>query len=242
MKDKKLVFEVIGAGILIPMLLGFLIYDSAWAMVLVPAVIIVSYRWLKRRKRQKNRERVNRDFEIAMQSISGDLKSGMSMDNAWKSAVKVLKESREKETEAGELEGLMTEICHSMEMNEPLEELLPELAMQTGDEDIENFAEVYSYAKKSGGNLAGIVERTELMMRDKRETEQDIQVLIASKRLEQRVMNGMPVFILLFLRLSAPEYLQSLYHNLFGQIVMTIGVALYIGIIVLSNRVMRIEV
>ncbi len=40
--------------------------------------------------------------------------------------------------------------------------------------------------------------------------------MIAQKKLEQKVMNVMPLFLLFYLDITSPGYLNVLYHNVLG--------------------------
>ena len=60
--------------------------------------------------------------------------------------------------------------------------------------------------------------------------------MIAQKKLEQKVMNVMPVFLLFYLDITSPGYLDVLYHNILGVIFMTICLLGYLASILLSER------
>lgn len=65
---------------------AFLFYRSAWALVLiVPAVIACVCRGRTRRE-QEQIKRLQRQFQSAMQSVSGTLGAGYSLEYAWRYA------------------------------------------------------------------------------------------------------------------------------------------------------------
>lgn len=78
-------------------------------------------------------------------------------------------------------------------------------------------------------------------MRARHDTEREIQVLIASRKLEQRVMNLIPIFILAYLKLTSGEFLSPLYGNAFGVCFMTGCLALYGVTILLADRILDIQ-
>ena len=124
---------------------------------------------------------------------------------------------------------------------EGLDMLLDQFADRTGNADIMSFAEVFAFAKRSGGNFASIIEETSEHMRARHDTEREIQVLIASRKLEQRVMNLIPIFILAYLKLTSGEFLSPLYGNAFGVCFMTGCLALYGVTILLADRILDIQ-
>ena len=65
---------------------AFLFYRSVWALVLiVPAVIACVCRGRTRRE-QEQIKRLQRQFQSAMQSVSGALGAGYSLEYAWRYA------------------------------------------------------------------------------------------------------------------------------------------------------------
>ena len=79
-------------------------------------------------------------------------------------------------------------------------------------------------------------------MGDKYDGKKEIEVMIAEKKMEQTIMNILPLAILLFLQMSAWEYLSVLYHNWMGVIAMSICLAGYLVSIVISEKILHIEV
>lgn len=81
---------------------------------------------------------------------------------------------------------------------------------------------------------ARISEKNELM--------EAIQTEISGKRMEQKVMNLMPLFILLYVDVSFGGYLDGLYHNIAGAAVMTACLVVYIGAYLLSEKIMSVQI
>ena len=65
---------------------------------------------------------------------------------------------------------------------------------------------------------------------------------ITGKRLEQRVMVCMPLVITLYLRLTSPEYIDVLYGNVMGIIVMTICLLIYAAAVMLAQKITDINI
>ena len=135
----------------------------------------------------------------------------------------------------------LDEINHSVALNLPIEKLLDQFADRSGNADIMSFAEVFAFAKRSGGNFASIIEDTTEHMRARHDTEREIQILVASRKLEQRVMNVVPLFILAYLKLTSGDFLASLYGNLFGVFFMTGCLVAYGITIFLADRILDIQ-
>ncbi len=174
-----------------------------------------------------------------MLSVTTALTAGYSMENAW----------REAERELGELyhdRGILatefSKMNAAVQMNQPLEVLMQDLAEETEVEDILLFAEVFSFAKRGGGDFIHIIETTSRHIREKMEVEQEMETVIAGKKMEQKIMNGIPLFILFYLDLASPGFLDLLYGNLLGIAVMSAALAVYAGALFWAEQIMAIEV
>ena len=79
-------------------------------------------------------------------------------------------------------------------------------------------------------------------MLGKIEVEREIDTVLAGKKLEGRIMNVMPLFILAYLNLTSKDYLQVLYKNPMGVVIMTIALGVYGMSLKLSEKILDIQV
>lgn len=218
---------------------GYLFYDS-WigGVCLLPAVVIVCRRYEAWKKKRKN-ARMLLEFKELLYALAANLRTGYAMENAWIAAGKdMLLLYPQGCLLSGELEM----VGRQLRLNVPIEKAIREFAGRSCLEEIESFSEVLSTAKRSGGNLVHMMEKTVTVITEKIELEQEIQTMLSGKRLEQKIMCGMPVFMLVYLKLTNPSYLNCMYHNWIGISIMTIclagtGIAAYWG-----SRIVGIEV
>lgn len=179
------------------------------------------------------------EFKDGMQAVSAALLAGYSVENAWREAEKELGELHGKEALLSlEFQQMNTAI----KMNRPLEQVLAEFAERSGCEDIENFSEVFCFAKRSGGDFAGIIRTTVQRMNGKLEVEREIATVIAGKKLEGKIMNATPMLILLYLNFTSGDFLSLLYGNLPGVFIMSGALLVYAGAMKLSVRIMDIKI
>lgn len=129
-----------------------------------------------------------------------------------------------------------------MDMNMPAEEVLQEFAERTGQEDIENFVNVFSAAKKRGGDSIAIIRDAVNIISGKIDTEKEIQTMLASKKLEFDIMCAVPFGIILYMKLTFGEFLSVLYGNIAGAAIMSICICVYMGAYVYGRKIIRIEV
>ena len=76
----------------------------------------------------------------------------------------------------------------------------------------------------------------------KTETRREIEISLAAKKMEQKVMSAVPFFILAYVDLESPEFLEGLYHNKLGIFIMTACLGLYLAAFFWGRRIVEIEV
>lgn len=174
-----------------------------------------------------------------MEMVSASLLAGYALENAFLDAQKELELLYGPESSMqAELEKINRQVC----MNQPLEKVFREFASGCGVEEIRNFSEILTFAKRSGGDLVEIIQGTVENIGSKIQIEEEIQTMIAEKKLEQKVMNVMPMFLLAYMDFTSPGYLDVLYGNLLGILIMTTCLAVYVAAVMISERMTRIEV
>ena len=220
-------------------LILYLFYKSVFAFILMVPAVFLFHRYNKKILAEKFRELLNLQFKDSLLSFSSALRAGYSMENA-------IKESRE---EMLRMYGENAPICKELDIIQnqlslgiPLETAFDDFAKRSQSEDIETFAAVFEIAKRTGGDLVEILQKTSSDIASKIDTRNEISVVIRSKRLEQNIMALMPPFIILYIDLSAGSILAPLYETLLGRVVMTICLGVYIAAYFLSRRIMKIEV
>lgn len=226
-------------SLLATLVIAWLFYHSWLGLLLFVPLYTVVRREYGRRQRMRQKERFLQEFKDGIQAVSTALLAGYSMENAWKEAEKEIRELY------GEQSTLYPELCRmnvAVRMNKPLESALAEFAEKSGCEEIESFAEVFSFAKRSGGDFAGMIQTTVWKLIGRIEVEREIATVLAGKKLEGRVMDVMPILILAYLNVSARDFLSVLYGNVFGGIVMSVALGIYVAAIRLSEHILDIQI
>ena len=86
-------------------------------------------------------------------------------------------------------------ILSGLESNVTAEVLLKDFAKRSHNENIQNFADVFSVANRTGGNIRQIVYETKNVINDKINVEQEIQTLISGKKNELNIMMVLPLIV-----------------------------------------------
>ena len=228
-----------GTAVILSILAGWILYKSFWGILLFIVIFPLCRMSYKEKQKESRKQKLLLEFKEAMQSVSVSLLSGYSIENAWQEA----------ELEMRELYGIESYMTMELKlmnvkihMNQPVEELLHQFALRSSCEEILEFAEVFRFAKRSGGNFGKIIQNTIFHIGEKIETEREIQTMIAGKKMEQKIMNIVPVVLLIYLNLTSKEFLSSLYGNVLGICVMTIAFLGYLGTILLAQRITKIKI
>ncbi len=224
---------------LISVMAGWLFYDWLPAGALLWLAVPLYGKIRKQDFARKHRRMLEREFAEALRAMSAAVRAGYSPENAVKEAWRDLKLLH---TEENAMMRELRRMVSGLQMNEGLVQLFEEFAAREGLEDAGNFAEVFREAKQSGGNLAQIMEDTVEIMEERDAVTREIEVLLAGRQYEQRVMAAVPAGMILYLRLGSPGYLDGLYHNPAGICVMTLAAALYAAGIYWGWRVLEVEV
>ena len=104
------------------------------------------------------------------------------------------------------------------------------------------FAEIFRYAKRSGGDLMAVIKNTAQIIQQKEEVMSEVDTIISGKKMEQRVMSLIPAVIVIYLKVTAKEFIQPLYGNIAGIIIMTVCLAVYVVSDMWAKRIVNIEV
>ena len=237
--SKKEAAIVILESIAISVLISKLFFDSFWGMTASPAILLIMWKKTIEQKLEERNKKVAMEFQTMLKNVSSSLLAGFSLENAFVEAEKELKQMYgEKSYMFLELQNINKKVG----MNTPLEEPLEDLAERTGMEDIYNFIDILSFAKRAGGNFVEIIDNTINKMWAKYETAREIDVAISAKKLEQKVMSVIPVVLLAYMKLTSAEYMSVLYGNVAGGLFMTVCLLAYGGAIYLAGKILQIKV
>lgn len=191
------------------------------------------------KKRKKRQLTLASQFKEGMAVLASALSAGYSVENA-------LAVSEQELSLLYGREGLITRefsgMVQQLRMNRTAEQLLSDLADRSGLEDIWNFSEVFSAAKRSGGDLGNIMRHTADVIRDKMQVKEEITTLTASKQFEQKIMNMIPFFIVFYVDSTSPGFFSQMYGTGLGRMLMSVCLVVYLAAYAMSQKILAIEV
>lgn len=226
-------------GIIILVLMGYLVYDIWWSgLFLCPYLVFYTKKKIKYYD-QIQRDKLSVAFRDGMQAVVSALSAGYSIENAFRESLSEL------ELLYGKKSGIykaFAKIVNQLSLNMNIEDVFAQFASDSRIDEINSFAQVLYYAKKNGGNLIRIIKDTTDAIGEKLEVKREISTIISAKKLENNIMNLVPVGIILYMRLTSGGMFQKLYGNLTGIIIMTGCLIIYVLARVIADKIVDIKV
>lgn len=219
----------------VTVLFTYFFYRSFWACIPLSPLGLLSFRRIKRKKLERSREVLTEQFRECILSVATSLQAGYSAENAFLECGKDMKLMYGENSLICEELDLMRRGLH---INISLEELLQDFAGRSGCSEIDQFAQIFSLAKRGGGNMAAIIRSSAALIGKQIDLRQELKTHLAGKQMELNIMEVMPFCILLYISLTTPGYFDALYHNLTGVAVMTGCLAVYLGAFLLGEFVL----
>lgn len=220
-------------------LTAWLYYRTMWAVFVLLPIGTRHYREFRREIEEKKEAEFQMQFREAIQTLASSLNAGYSVENAFYETQKELTLVYPPEARISK-ELLL--IVRKLKMHVPIEQILEEFADRTQTEDVRSFSEVFSTAKRSGGDMIAIIRDTTGQISDKLDVKREIDTILAAKRYEFRIMSAVPYLIIGYMSVSFPEFMECLYGNIVGIGVMTGCLAVYISAYFLGIKLIKIEV
>ncbi len=220
-------------------MIAWLFYDSAWGLltvfILAPLLILD---W-KREKKRRCIYQLEQQVQTGLIFTASALEAGYSVENAWKDMEEEIIRTYGEEATFSKL---LHQINQRVAMREPIEQVVWEAAKKQESYTINSFADVFYYAKRSGGNLPQIMRSCASRISQSFSVQEEIQLALASRQLELLILHAMPLMILGYLKIGMATFLSPLYHNVTGVLIMSGCLGIYGTAWWLSKKIIQIGV
>lgn len=230
-------FFVEGIGFLL--LVGYLFYNNIWFGLIFFPFLIHHVKTELQKHEHKRQERIAIEFKDGMQAVVSALTAGYSLENSFREALDEINVVYGRNTDI--YKGF-SKIVYRLNLNTNIEDAFDDFAEECKVEEINNFAEILHYAKRSGGNLIQIIKNTTDTISEKIDVKREINTIISSKQLEQSIMNYVPIFIILYMRITSPEMFTNIYGNLAGTVIMSVCLCVYFVARIIAGKIVNIHV
>ena len=203
----------------------YLFYNRLWGLIPgIPAGIYVALQ-VRKAAFQRGIRRRRETFRRLLMAMETGLEAGYSLENALFTAVEDMERVCRSTSEMGIMLG---NLRRKVKLGCPVWQAIFQMGEEEGIEEAHEFAEVLSIQQRTGGNMIRTMRNTVDKIQSGIEVHQEIDAVIAEKRLEQRIMTLMPGMILCYMRLMNASYMKPLYTTAAGVLVMTAALGLNI--------------
>lgn len=188
-------------------LLVFLLDGGAMLAVLSAAAVGVSPPIIYKLAHRWRRNRIVAQLPDALMSVSSNMRSGLSLNQALETTV-----TYENPPLQQELALLLKELKLGVDLNEALDHLYTRVPVV----EIKLVSAAMRLSREIGGNLAETLERISDTLRKRLQMEGKIRSLTAQGKLQGLVMVGLPIFLIVTLRKMEPVAMYFLFHSWYG--------------------------
>jgi tight adherence protein B len=189
---------------------------------------------------ERRRQRYMDEFKDFLFMVSTSIGAGRSMKDAIAESIPSLTSIHGSRCV---LAGELSKAYERMEVGRENDvTVLMNLAAASGSEDVYDFVTIYSICKTTGASLITALSRAASVIIDKMTIEREVQELVKRKKSEGMIIFVMPVIVILFLNLCAPDYIAPLYETLAGRLIMTGVIISIAGIYSIIQKIVKIEI
>ena len=218
---------------------GWIFYNNYVASVLLAMLALLYPKIRSRELINKRKEHLQIQFKNALYSLASSLGAGRSVENSFIEAVHDLKMLYPDPKAYIIIEFQIINL--KVENGEPIEKSIKDFSDRTQIDDIRNFADVFITCKRTGGSIVEVIRRTSHIIGEKLEIKQEINIMIAQKRFESKILAMLPFLIVALLSFGSSDYMAPLYDKA-GVIIMTISLIMLAGCHWLTKWIMDLKV
>lgn len=239
MNSKEKIFYTFLAMIVIFGLAFIFYHNMLISLILCPIALV--YPKIKCREIiEKRKYNLNLQFKDMLYSLSSSLNAGKSVELSFREIHQDLSVIYIDPNTDILLETQV--ILRKLEMNETIEAALTDFAKRAHLDDVTNFVDVFNICKRTGGNIIEIIKNTSNIINDKIENKEEINIILSERKLEQKILTSLPVFMIVLLTLTVPEYIAPVFNDIKGVAAMSISVLFLLIAYVISKKIIRIIV
>lgn len=236
--SKKELLSNLFIAVFLILVVAKLFYGNYFISIVLSPLIIVFFKLRKHILIEKRKKELKKQFKDAIVSLADLMNVGYSMENS-------IKESyREMVSVYGSDSYICIELANmikKMKINTPIEKVFADLAKRTQVNDIILFSQVLIVAKRIGGNMISLIQMVSDNISQSINVEEEINVIISEKKMEQRIMSVVPIGMILYMNITSPDFLKIMYETAMGRIVMTVCLVVYVAAFFIAEKIMNIE-
>jgi tight adherence protein B len=224
---------VVTAAVTVLTMWLFVTISGATWVALLAVIVPIGVRRFVAYRAEKQRRMFGEQLADNLQVIASAMRAGQSFAGALAVAVEDAPEPARKEFQR---------VVADERLGVPLEESLGTIVARMDNRDLHQVELVAALQREAGGNSAEVLDRVADTIRDRVALRRLISSLTAQGRLSRWVVSLVPVGLVMYLALAAPDYLDPLLKTTAGNVML--GVAFVMGTAgsLIIKRIVEIKV
>lgn len=187
--------------------------------------------------RDKKQRELNTQFRDFLEAFNTSIGAGKNVTDSFHAVYGDMKMQYEEDAFiVKELEVMLSGMANNFDV----EDLMEDLGVRSGNEDIISFANVFRICYRKGGNIKQTINSTHSILNDKMEIKEDIETIVTSNKTEQTIMIFMPIALIGVIKLMSPEFGDN-FTTPAGIISTTIAVGLFVASYFVGRKILDIK-
>lgn len=237
--DKKDIFICAAEALAVITVLNYLFYRSLYAYIVLsfPAFLYFCKRLEK--EYRKKQHLAKEEFKEMLLLSTTNQRAGYSVENSLLESYEDLKRMYGEESFTV---CLIKDIAVARKNNQPIYRIFINVGRNTNIKEIEDFGLIYKISYTKSGNVANAMEKCAEQIIERFEVENEIYNEMNERIFEMKIMNLMPLAIMLYIGMMNKGYFSVMYHNIKGILCMSLCLLIYVGAYFWGNKMTSIEV
>lgn len=210
---------------------GIFLPNVVFILLVAATTSIAPYAWMLR-GHGKRRGLLLEQLPDALTVLASSLRAGYSFLQALDTVSKEIGEPA-----AGEFQRVVAEI----RLGRPIDEALSAMAERIDSTDLRWAVIAVNVQREVGGNMAEVLDIVANTIRERAFIRRQVQVLSADGRLSVWILSSLPFFLLLYLSIVNPDYLEPLFSRALGIAMLAGGATILALGIWFMTRIIKID-
>lgn len=220
-------------------LIGILFFRSILASIILMPLIIIIKKMFKKHIEEKIDNKKTFYFKDLLYFLSSSFNLGRDLSRALLESEKSMEKIYKKD------EWIIKELKEiNLKINEENlsdKKVVIDFAYRSKNKFIIDFFNNYFLIRDSGFPTTVLVDKQIKLILEKIRVDSEIKLILSKKRNESKILLAFPVILLFLLNVCASKYLDILYNNLLGNLLMGVSLILIISSYLITEKIIRIR-
>jgi tight adherence protein B len=186
-----------------------------------------------RRKLERKRREFGEQLPDNLQVLASALRAGHSLVGALSVVIDDADEPSKSE---------FRRVVADEQLGVPLEDAIRTVVKRMDNDDLEQVALVAALQRRTGGNMAEVLERVTETIRERFELRRMVRTLTAQGRMARWIVSALPVMLLVAISVVSPGYVDPLLSSGGGQFALAFAAVMVIAGSLVIKRIVNIKV